>query len=285
MTPTPITIKAKGIEIHGLQWGDPNGPNVLALHGWLDNAESFSKLAPKLETCNVIAVDLPGHGLSGHWHEYQHYHVWAGVEDIEHILDGLGWDRVNLLSHSMGAAMATLYAGTFPDRVISLTVIEAIGPASGEADSAPERLANAILSMKAHNPEQKSKESTDIFIQARLNGSLKLEADSAKRIVERGLIKTNEGFAWSNDKRLRYSSMMRLTEDIIASFIAAIKCPVLGVFADKGLFTDKTVHERWRHIKSENTLHWFEGTHHLHIDGNVDEIADIVAPFIMNHNH
>ncbi|GAA6135310.1 alpha/beta fold hydrolase [Oceaniserpentilla sp. 4NH20-0058] len=284
MTPNPIDIKIKGIEIHGLQWGNPDGPKVLALHGWLDNAETFSSLAPALTQCNVIAVDLPGHGLSGHWPAHQHYHVWAGVEDIEHILDALGWEQCHILAHSMGAAMATLYAGTFPDRLISLTLVEAIGPASGDTETAPERLAKAILSMKAHNFEQATKPSSDIFVQARLNGSLKLKPESAKKIVERGLSKSEEGYAWINDKRLRYSSMMRLTEDLIASFISAIKCPVLGVFADGGLFTEETIQQRWQHLTCEHTLHWFKGSHHLHIDGDIDEISCVVSEFIAQHS-
>jgi len=279
----PIQLSIKGIDIHGLEWGDPSGPKVLALHGWLDNAETFSKMAPKLKDCHVIAVDLPGHGLSGHWPAHQHYHVWAGVEDIEHILDSLGWEQCHLLAHSMGAAMATLYAGTFPDRVKSLTLIEALGPVSGEVESAPERLAKAILSMKDHNPEQKPRENTETFVQARLNGALKLEPGSAKRIVERGLTQTNEGFIWSNDKRLKYPSMMRLSEDLIASFISKITCPVLGLFAEGGLFTKETLNNRWQHLHCQHTLHWFKGTHHLHIDGDVEELSDLVSEFIHQH--
>lgn len=284
MKPKAISIEIKGIEIHGLQWGNPSGEKVLALHGWLDNAETFSNLAPELQTFNVIAVDLPGHGLSGHWPEHQHYHVWAGVEDIEHILDALEWDKAHLLAHSMGAAMATLYAGTFPDRLKSLTLVEAIGPASGEMATAPERLAKAINSMKDHVPGQKPREGTESFVQARLAGSLKLQPDSAKRIVERGLLKTDEGYVWSNDKRLRYSSMMRLPEELIASFISAITCPVLGIFADGGLFSEETLQARWQHLKCEHTLHWLKGTHHLHIDGDVAEIANIVNDFIQRNS-
>jgi pimeloyl-ACP methyl ester carboxylesterase len=53
---------------------------ILCLHGWLDNAASFNRLAPLLldspssdeqqEQCvqpmEILALDFPGHGLSGH---------------------------------------------------------------------------------------------------------------------------------------------------------------------------------------------------------------------------
>jgi len=48
-------------------WGDPLLPRLLALHGWLDNAASFDRLAPLLcEHFHIVALDLPGHGRSGH---------------------------------------------------------------------------------------------------------------------------------------------------------------------------------------------------------------------------
>ncbi|MGR6874631.1 alpha/beta fold hydrolase [Pseudomonas sp. HK3] len=280
-----IKLHIKGIDIHCLQWGNPSGPKVLALHGWLDNAESFSQLGPLLETCHVVAVDLPGHGLSGHWPDHQHYHLWAGVEDVEHILDALQWKHCHVIGHSMGAAMATLYAGTFPHRLRSLTLIEAIGPMAGDIKTAPERLAQAIVSMKKHNTEQKSRHDTQGFIHARMNGPLKLSAPSAEKIVERGLTKTEQGYAWANDKRLRYTSMMRLPEEVITRFIASITSPVLGVFATDGLFTEKKVNERWRNISAKHELHWLDGGHHLHLDGDVTAIASIIEAFFASNCH
>ncbi len=272
-------LKIKDIEIHTLQWGNPEGLPVLALHGWLDNAASFTHLAPLLEHCNVIAVDLPGHGLSGHWSNFNHYHLWAGVEDVELILDALGWQTCHLLGHSMGATMATMYAATFPKRLASLTLIEAIGPMAGTLDEAPQRLAEAIINMKSHNPEQKPKPSLQSFIQTRLNGPLKLSPQSAALLMARSVIETDKGFCWSNDKRLKYTSMMRLPEPLIGAFIKGIKCPVLGIFAIDGLFTKERLKERWDQLTCPNSLYWYKGGHHLHLDGDVHEIASTIESF------
>ena len=53
-----------GLTIAGLAWGNPDNPPLLALHGWLDNANSFALLAPALEDFYVVALDLTGHGQS-----------------------------------------------------------------------------------------------------------------------------------------------------------------------------------------------------------------------------
>jgi pimeloyl-ACP methyl ester carboxylesterase len=274
-----ITVTIKGIEIHGLHWGNPDGEPVLALHGWLDNAASFANLEPFLRDYHVVAIDLPGHGMSGHWPEHAHYHLWAGVEDIECILDQLGWQTCHVMAHSMGAAMATLYAGTFPDRLRSLTLIEAIGPMAGDFEGAPKRLAEAIRSMKSYNPKQKNRDSIDSFVEARLAGHLKLSQESAELIMARSVYEHAEGFSWRNDKRLRYTSMMRLPEELILSFIQSITCPVLGIFATDGLYSPSQLDKRWKHLSNSVGLHWFDGGHHLHMDGNVKEIAGAISRF------
>ncbi|MFT6327497.1 MAG: pimeloyl-ACP methyl ester carboxylesterase [Crocinitomicaceae bacterium] len=275
-----ITINIKGINIQCLKWGNPAGESILLLHGWLDNAASFSNLAPLLEQYNVVAVDLPGHGLSEHWPSHGHYHFWAGVEDIELILDQLGWQQCHIVGHSMGAAMATLYAGTFPDRMLSLTLIEAIGPLAGDADGTPERVAQSIEQMKSHNPLQSHKPSIDPFIKARLKGHLKLSEASSKLIMTRSVNETDEGFSWSNDKRLKHTSMIRLPEAFIVSFIQRITCPVLGVFATDGIFKEDHIQSRWDYIQNPYSLLWLDGGHHLHMDGDVRRIAQNIKTLI-----
>ena len=49
-----------------LRSGDPHGPKLLALHGWLDNAASFIPLQGSLSAFDLVALDLPGHGGSAH---------------------------------------------------------------------------------------------------------------------------------------------------------------------------------------------------------------------------
>lgn len=275
-----ITLSIKGIEIHGMQMGNPEGEPVLMLHGWLDNAASFTPLTAMLNDYNLVAVDLPGHGLSGHFPEHSHYHFWAGIEDIELILDQLAWQHCHLVGHSMGAAMATLYAGTFPDRVKTLTLIEAIGPLAGDAEGTPDRVAQAIEQMKNHNPEQPVKPDLNVFIQARLNGHLKLSEDSAKLIMQRSVYELNDGYSWRNDKRLRHTSMVRLPEDFIVSFIKNIGCPVLGIFATDGLFKETHIAKRWQYVQNPYSLLWMSGGHHLHMDGDVRRIAQNIKDFI-----
>ena len=121
-----IRFEVAGLTFHGLCFGPADGIPVLALHGWLDNAASFTRLGPLLTGCRVIAVDQRGHGMTDHLG--RPYHIWDGVPDVIGILDALGWEQAILLGHSMGAAVATLVASAYPDRIQALWLVEGLGP-------------------------------------------------------------------------------------------------------------------------------------------------------------
>ena len=60
--PLPLQWEINGLKLAGLSWGKPGDRPLLALHGWLDNAASFSLLAPLMTGYHVVALDLTGHG-------------------------------------------------------------------------------------------------------------------------------------------------------------------------------------------------------------------------------
>ena len=71
-----------GISLAAVEWGDPDGLPVIALHGWLDNAASFAPLAARLEGVRLIALDLAGHGLSDHPSPDNTYHISTDVAAV-----------------------------------------------------------------------------------------------------------------------------------------------------------------------------------------------------------
>ncbi|EAT11805.1 alpha/beta hydrolase [Bermanella marisrubri] len=285
-----MSIEARNINIKNLNialqcYGDESKPALLMLHGWLDNSASFSLLAPLMaDEYYVVAVDLPGHGQSDHWPQGQHYHLWEAVEHIELIADALKLKSFYLLGHSMGAAMSTLYAGTFSQRIDGLVLIEAFGPMAGDISGAPERLATAISQMKRYEELsiQRPKRDQKAFAQARMQGPMALTQQAADIIVSRGTKETPEGIVWSHDKRLQVTSMMRMSEELIQQFILNIKSPVLGIFASDGLFNQSQIDLRWSALRSEKEMHWFSGGHHLHLEGNVEQVADTIKQFLYN---
>ena len=72
------------------------------------------------------------------------------------LITAQGYEQINLVGHSMGAGISTLFAGAFPQMVSKLVLIEGIGPLSANVDEAPSRMAQAIQSWHRQNSQAPS---------------------------------------------------------------------------------------------------------------------------------
>src|SRR5688572_17059699 len=74
-------------------WNSEEGTRrIVGVHGWLDNAGSFDKLAPLLPpTVHFVALDLPGHGLSSHLPEGLSYDAYDMVTAVRRVAEYLDW--------------------------------------------------------------------------------------------------------------------------------------------------------------------------------------------------
>jgi len=106
-----------GIELHCLYWGTPNseekdlGAPLILLHGGGANAHWWDHIGPRLSTGRpVYALDFRGHGDSDHPATRE---VGAFNLDLEAMLVWLGREDVDLVGHSLGAAVALDHASRF----------------------------------------------------------------------------------------------------------------------------------------------------------------------------
>lgn len=105
---------------------------VLALHGWIDNANTFDGLAPLLvrsgAVATLVALDFAGHGKSSHIRDG----VYGELTHVRHVLEVLSllqWPSCVLLGHSMGAAVALLVAAAqHPTPITHLIMLDSMGP-------------------------------------------------------------------------------------------------------------------------------------------------------------
>jgi pimeloyl-ACP methyl ester carboxylesterase len=128
-----------GLQAHYVEWGDPQAPAIVLLHGLRSYARTWEGVAAVLsERYRCIALDHRGRGESA-WDPAGDYTTGAYVSDLERFADILGLARFVLAGHSMGGANAIVYAARHPDRV-RLAVIEDIGPGSSTGTGGAERI-------------------------------------------------------------------------------------------------------------------------------------------------
>jgi pimeloyl-ACP methyl ester carboxylesterase len=135
-------IDVGGVRAHVREQGNPDGIPVVLIHGSMGSLQVWEGWARELgQQARLIAVDLPGHGLTGAWPRDE-YTVEAYADFIEVLVDTLNLDRFVLVGHSLGGAVAWSFAATRPNRVSQLVLVDAAGyPRDGGEAPLPTRLA------------------------------------------------------------------------------------------------------------------------------------------------
>jgi len=264
--------------IAGLRWRRGDVP-VLALHGWLDNAHSFLPLAEQLDGLDLIAIDFPGHGLSAPRPDGVRYHFDDYSFDVLAVLDALGWERPNLLGHSLGGAVSTLVAAAAPERVRSMALIEGLGPLSAPADRTAEGWRRAVARSKPRRRRVHARR--EDAIAARQQGS-DLSEQATRLLAERGLFAVDGGWQWGHDLRLTWPTAHRYTEPQVIDLIAGIECPVLNIHSEAGtgLMDSRMFTLRLAALRHRAASVSCPGGHHLHMVH-----PERIAPNILEHFH
>lgn len=276
-----ISVQTKFHKMEGREWGNPQGKVILAFHGWLDNANSFEPLAPYLSEYRILAFDFPGHGKSSHKSENSLYYFNEYVLEIVAVAKALELENFILLGHSMGAAVATLTAGTNLLNIDKLILIEALGPLTNMSQAAPDILTEAIkqvLHPKGKRETYFPTMESAVGVRLRAGG---MNQSSAEILLERGIEKTPKGLKPRRDLKLHYNSFFRYTEDQIVSFCERIKIPTLLILGDKSEYPIHSNFERRKNAIQNFTQIILPGGHHLHMDNPIPvskSILDFLNP-------
>ena len=227
-----VRLSLPHIELAAHLFGPEDGLPVIALHGWLDNANSFARLAPKLQGLRIVALDMAGHGHSAHRPTGAGYALWDYVHDVLQVAEQLGWKRFALLGHSLGAIVSLVLAGALPERVTHLGLIDGVIPPTASGENAAERLGMALQAQLNLQGKRKPVYSTlDRAVEARMKGLVAVSREAAELLAQRGLMPVPGGYTWRTDSRLTLASPMRLTDEQAMAFVRRVGCPTQLVVA------------------------------------------------------
>ena len=100
------------------EWGDPEAPRVVCLHGVRGHGRHFARLAERLATHHVLAPDLLGHGHSP-WEP-----PWDIGAHCDAIVETVGDSPATLVGHSFGGRLAYELASRHPERTPKLVLLD-----------------------------------------------------------------------------------------------------------------------------------------------------------------
>ena len=133
-------LAVRGIEYRLNEWGDEDAPLIFYLHGWADTGSTFQFVVDALASrWRVVAPDWRGFGRTAH--AVGPYWFPDYLADLHEILKHYSPDsEVSLVGHSMGGNIASLYAGSMPERVKAIVNVEGFGLTDADPDDAPQRI-------------------------------------------------------------------------------------------------------------------------------------------------
>jgi pimeloyl-ACP methyl ester carboxylesterase len=102
------------------------GPSIVLIHGMAGSLTTWDPVFADLaRSCDVIAVDLPGHGKSSRLRgDYSLGSLATAVRDI---LDALEVKTATIVGHSLGGGIAMQFMYQFPERCERLVLVSSGG--------------------------------------------------------------------------------------------------------------------------------------------------------------
>ena len=271
-----VRLSLPHIELAAHVFGPADGVPVIALHGWLDNANSFARLAPRLHGLRILAIDMAGHGHSAHRPAGAGYALWDYVYDVLQVAEQMGWQRFGLLGHSLGAIVSVVLAGAMPHRVSHLALIDGVLPPTAKDEDPAERLGMALQAQLDLREKRKSvHKSLDRAIEARMKGVVAVSREAAELLAQRGLMPVPGGYTWRSDSRLTLHSPLRLSEAQAMAFVRRVACPAQLVVAQQGMLAQHTAVLEGLPFAVE----YLPGGHHLHLN---DEAGAVLVADCFN---
>ncbi len=120
--PDRKTIDVSNIQLSYLEWNQGDIP-LLLLHGLADNAVVWTQLGNDLaDSYHIVAPDLRGHGNSSK--PMNGYKFTDLIEDLNSLMNHLGWDSATILGHSWSGKLACVWATMQPQRFHKLMLVD-----------------------------------------------------------------------------------------------------------------------------------------------------------------
>ena len=284
--PTSHTFISQRLRLHYVEWGRPDRPPLVLVHGGRDHCRNWDWVAEALaDDWRIIAPDLRGHGDSAHAVGGD-YGMAGYVYDLAQLVHSQRLAPVTIIAHSLGGNIALRYAGLYPENVAKIVAIEGLGhsprllaerakqhPADrfrrwiddlrGLAARTPRRYASigeAAGRMQAENPH--------------------LSAEQARHLTVHGLSQNEDGsYSWKFDNYVRSWPPADLTPDEVAQLWARIACPTLLVYGAESWASNPAEDGRIKHFSNAEVLSVEGAGHWVHHD-KPDVFMDAVRRFL-----
>jgi len=276
---TDLSIPLPWGHIAAKVYGDPSNPPVLCIHGWLDNLGTFETLLPFLPKDKYyVFIDLPGHGYSSPIPEGSFYSTYDHVATVERIRQYFSWEAFSFLGHSLGGNIAGFYAGTFPERVDKMALLDVLGAFPRPNQAAPSRARQGMegyLKTERILHDEPLAYTHEAARDRLLKANKALTPEAADILLQRGMKKVEgkeDAYYFTRDLRQKLVNPAHVGPDVAMCFLSNIKAETLHILCSEGIA--KSFTGDWNKIAAlfdcyKNSEYHekvaVDGNHHAHL--------------------
>ena len=287
-------IKLRQLKYHVREWGTPR-PGQLPLfmvHGWMDVSASFQFVVDAMQQDrHIISPDWRGFGLTDvgkvdtFW--YPDY-----LADLDALVDHFQPEgQIDLLGHSMGGTVVSMYAGARPERIRRLINLEGFGLAATQPSQAPRRYAKWLNEVKAARQGEmnlRTYPDSEAVAQRLIKTNPRLSLDKAQWLAQHWAQQNSNG-EWEilgHPAHKVINPYLFRVEEMLAIY-QSISGPVLNVEASQndlekwwqGKYKLEEFHERLKDIKDIHSVTIQDAGHMMHHDQPL-ELAQHIEAFL-----
>jgi pimeloyl-ACP methyl ester carboxylesterase len=271
--PTSHSFTSQRLRLHYADWGNPDAPPLLLVHGGRDHGRSWDWAAQELRTdWHVIALDQRGHGDS-QWAPDGNYMTMNLVYDVAQLIHQLDLAPVTIVAHSMGGNVCTRFAGLYPDKLRKLVSIEGLGPSPAmraEMDAKPyaDRVRDWIDQKRGAAARLPRRYATIEEAYARMKSENKhLSDEQARHLTIHGVNRNEDGtWTWKFDPHLNFWSPFDIPQAQVEELWGAITCPTLLLYGADSWASNPAKDGRVAHFKTAEVIEFEKAGHWLHHD-------------------
>lgn len=239
VAPVERTVVANGIAHHVLEWSAPGATSsIVCCHGYLDVGASWDRVAQHLVRAGkrVVAFDFRGHGATEWVRPGGYYHFADYVFDLSDLVEREANDGFDLVGHSMGGTVSSMFAGLRPPGLRRLVLAEGLGPPETPPDHLPDRIAEWIAGVrKVRATAPRPLSGMDEAVRRLRSQHAELDDSLARWVAERSTRRDADGqLYFAFDPLHRTRSPLPFRVDQFKAMLARIDVPVLYVAGEKG---------------------------------------------------
>jgi pimeloyl-ACP methyl ester carboxylesterase len=267
--PSDHWVTLNGIRFHYLDWGNPQLPHVVLLHGGSLTAHTWDMAALLLrDRYHLVALDQRGHGDTEWTPDDQLGQDNAALmlEDTRQFIEHLGFDRLVLIGMSMGGMNAIRYAARYPERLQAVVIV----------DVAPETMREGQIEMEEFRRETETLSRFEDFLERAMRFMPHRPPEHLRYSLSHSLKQTPEGWTWKQDHRRRPQTTASAEEqravrersaDALWADVRAIKAPALLLRgAESKILSDEVAQKTVAAMADARLQVIPRATHNVHSD-------------------